>query len=81
MSRDLAARASAWRGDPTLFVREVLRDPETGKPFELYSAEERFLRAALTLTANGRLPFPELVFSAPKKAGKTAHGRYGGRST
>ena len=72
MSKDLAARASAWRGDPALFVREVLRDPETSKPFELYPAQERFLREALTPTADGRLPFPELVFSGPKKTGKTA---------
>ena len=71
MSRDLAARASAWRGDPALFVREVLRDPETSKPFELYPAQERFLREALTPNVDGRLPFPELVFSGPKKTGKT----------
>jgi phage terminase large subunit-like protein len=60
-----------WRRSPEAFVGEVLRDPETGKPFELYPAEERFLREGLTLTADGRLPFPELVFSGPKKTGKT----------
>ncbi|MGA2264291.1 MAG: terminase TerL endonuclease subunit [Acidobacteriota bacterium] len=60
-----------WKADPVAFVREVLRDPETGQPFELYEAEERFLREALTLTPDGRLPFPELVFGAPKKSGKT----------
>jgi phage terminase large subunit-like protein len=38
----------------------------------LYEAQERFLRLALTPGADGRLPFPELVFGAPKKAGKTA---------
>lgn len=61
-----------WRTDPVAFIREVLIDPETGAPFELYPAEVEFLRAALTLTADGRLPYPELVFSAPKKSGKTA---------
>ena len=30
------------------------------------------MREALTLTPDGRLPYPELVFSAPKKSGKTA---------
>src|SRR5438067_12224919 len=68
---DLAALAR-WRADPVAFVREVLRDPETGQPFVLYPAQERFLREALTLTPDGRLRYPELVFSAPKKSGKTA---------
>src|SRR5439155_5210155 len=58
--------------DPVAFIREVLVDPETGEPFVLYEAQERFLREALTLTPDGRLRYPELVFSAPKKSGKTA---------
>ena len=45
--------------------------PETGKPFELSRAQQSFLRRALTLTAEGRLRFPESLFSAPKKSGKT----------
>jgi len=60
-----------WLADPTAFVREVLIDPETGKPFELYPAEELFLRSGFTLTSGGRLPFPELLYSGPKKSGKT----------
>jgi phage terminase large subunit-like protein len=61
-----------WLADPSAFIREVLIDPETGKPFVLYDAEIEFLRRAFTLTADGRLPFPELLFSGPKKTGKTA---------
>ena len=57
-------------GNPIAFA-EALIDPETGLPFELYPAERRFLEEALTLTADGRLPYPELVFSCPKKSGKT----------
>jgi hypothetical protein len=72
MSSELAKRAAKWKGDPVLFIREVLRDPETGKRFELYPAQARFLREALTPTSDGRLPFPEFVFSGPKKSGKTA---------
>jgi len=41
MPRPLAA-------DPVAFVRRVLCDPETGRAFELYPAQERFLREALT---------------------------------
>ena len=61
-----------WKRDPVAFISEVLRDPETGRPFELYPAEVEFLRHAFTLTPDGRLPFPEMLYSAPKKAGKTA---------
>jgi hypothetical protein len=42
-----------WRRDPTAFIKEVLVDPEAGKPFELYPAQERFLREALTPGADG----------------------------
>ena len=61
-----------WRRDPVAFVTEVLVNPETGEPFELYPEQVTFLRTALTLTPGGRLPYTELVFSAPKKSGKTA---------
>ena len=61
-----------WRRDPVSFICEVLVNPETGKPFELYPAEEVFLREALRLTAEGELPYPELLFGAPMKSGKTA---------
>jgi phage terminase large subunit-like protein len=57
--------------DPVAFVREVLVDPETGQPFVLYPVQETFLREALTPGADGRLPYCELVYSCPKKSGKT----------
>jgi hypothetical protein len=58
--------------DPVAFIQSVLIDPETGKPFELYPPQERFLREAFTLGPDGRFLYPELVYSAPKKSGKTA---------
>jgi hypothetical protein len=61
-----------WKRDPIAFIREVLINPETGLPFEFYGEQERFSGSALTLTADGRLPFAELLFSAPKESGKTA---------
>ncbi len=68
----MKALVERWRRDPVAFVVECLRDPQTGKTFALYPAEADFLQRALTLTSDGRLPFPEIVFSAPKKSGKTA---------
>jgi len=49
----------------------MLVDPESGRPSILNRAERRFLRKAFQLTAEGRLRHPELVYSAPKKSGKT----------
>jgi phage terminase large subunit-like protein len=71
MATDLQAHIGRLKRDPIAFIREVLIDPETGKPFELYPAQEVFLREALTVKA-GRLRYPELVYAAPKKSGKTA---------
>jgi hypothetical protein len=69
---DAQEQLETWRSDPIAFVCDFCRNPETGRPFELYPAEVRFLREALTLTAWGQLPYSELVYSAPKKSGKTA---------
>lgn len=60
-----------WRNDPVSFIRDVLVDPETGAGFELYPAQVDFLRRAFTLTPSGRLRYPELIYSTPKKTGKT----------
>lgn len=60
-----------WRRDPVAFIQEVLVDPETGAPFVLNRAEKRFVRRAFALTKDGRLKHPELVYSGPKKSGKT----------
>ena len=66
------SRFNRWKRDPASFIKEALIDPETGKPFELYPAQVRFLREALTPLPDGRLAFPELLYSCPKKSGKTA---------
>jgi phage terminase large subunit-like protein len=58
--------------DPIAFIEQTLIDPESCEPFVLTAAERLFLRHAFELTADGRLRFPELVFAAPKKSGKTA---------
>jgi hypothetical protein len=68
---NLSRAFARWRKDPCSFIREALIDPETSKPFLLYEAQERFLREALTLTPDGRLPFNELIYSCPKKSGKS----------
>jgi hypothetical protein len=64
-------RLALWRRDPVRFIEDVLRDPETLSSFKLYPAQVEFIRRAFTLTVDGRLPYPEMIFSAPKKSGKT----------
>jgi phage terminase large subunit-like protein len=59
------------RDNPAKFIEQVLIDPETGSPFRLLPAEKSFLEYAFKTGADGRLLYPELVFSAPKKSGKT----------
>src|SRR5258708_35499275 len=58
--------------DPVAFIERTLVNPEDGRPFVLTDAERLFLRHAFLLTADGRLRYPELMFSGPKKSGKTA---------
>jgi hypothetical protein len=49
----MASDLLRWRADPAAFVREVLRDPETRKAFQLYPAQETFLRAAFQNQVRG----------------------------
>jgi phage terminase large subunit-like protein len=60
-----------WRANPIAFVEEVLINPETKKPFALLEAEVMFLTHAFTTGADGRLLYPEQIYSCPKKSGKT----------
>ncbi len=62
---------SCYEGDPVAFMRALV-DPETGELFVPYPAQVRFLEEVFTVTEDGRLPFPELVLSAPKKSGMMA---------
>ena len=59
-----------WRSFPIEFIEEALIDPETGLPFVLLPAERDFLTHAFKLDANGRMLYPELIYSAPKKSAR-----------
>jgi hypothetical protein len=66
-----ASAIERWRCQPVEFIEEVLRDPETRQPFILLEAEKRFIGHAFQTDDDGRLIYPEQVFAAPKKSGKT----------
>ena len=60
-----------WRRNPTAFI-EQLRDPEhDNEHFKLLPAEREFLKYALATDRDGRLLYPELIYGAIKKSGKT----------
>jgi phage terminase large subunit-like protein len=61
-----------WQREPTSFITEICRDPETGKPFDLLPAQRQFFSHAYKFNGDGRLRYPEQVFACPKKSGKTA---------
>jgi phage terminase large subunit-like protein len=65
-----AVTLARWREAPETFV-ECLIDPETGRGFVLLPAEREFLKHCFKTGDNGRLLYPDLVYSAPKKTGKT----------
>jgi phage terminase large subunit-like protein len=67
-----AAALRRWRRQPARFVEEVMHCPETSEPYRLMPAERRFLEHAFRTDASGRLLYPEQLFAAPKKSGKTA---------
>jgi hypothetical protein len=60
-----------WRREPVSFIAEIMRDPETSRPFVLLDAERAFLQHAYQTDESGRLVFPEQLYGAPKKSGKT----------
>jgi phage terminase large subunit-like protein len=65
---------SRWRADPATFIEEVLVNPDTGVLFELLPAERTFMRYMFMTDADGRLIYTDLIFSCPKKSGKTTLG-------
>jgi phage terminase large subunit-like protein len=60
-----------WRSNPTYFIQEALRHPETKQPFILYPEQIVFLGEAFRRTPDGRMQHTEQTFSAGKKSGKT----------
>lgn len=68
--RSARTKVETYLGRPLDFIRQLV-DPETKRPFVLYPAQERFLAEVLTLDGEGRAPYPEAIYSAPKKSGKT----------
>jgi hypothetical protein len=61
-----------WKVNPTSFIFEVLRNPKTGKSFELFDAQKQWFEHCWQLRDDGRLLYPEQCIGWIKKTGKTA---------
>lgn len=62
-----------YRADLVKFAGEQFYIPETGKPIKLLPHQKKILRLAFT-PKRGKMPYSTIVYSAPKKSGKTAIG-------
>jgi Phage Terminase len=71
VSRIADGALERWRQDASSFFAEVLLNPETALPFVLLPAERQFLAHAFARLASGKLKYPELIYSCPKKSGKS----------
>ena len=58
--------------DVVAFIDERLQKTELGQPFRLMDHQRDILREAFTFEADGRLRYDTIVYSCPKKSGKTA---------
>jgi phage terminase large subunit-like protein len=57
--------------DVVAFIDERVQKTELGQPFRLMDHQREILREAFTFDADGRLRFDTIVYSCPKKSGKT----------
>ena len=69
-----ALALARWRRDPVAFITEALINPQTERPFQLFGAERIFLKHAFTPTADGDLPYRDILWSCIKKSGKSTFG-------
>jgi phage terminase large subunit-like protein len=56
---------------PVTFIEKYVRKSELGKPFKLFPHQREILNLAFTFDKNGKLPYDTVIFSCPKKSGKT----------
>ncbi len=57
--------------DIVAFIDDLVQRNELGKPFRLFDHQREVLRVAFPFDARGRLPYDTVVWSTPKKEGKT----------
>jgi hypothetical protein len=59
-----------WRREPAAFITEVMRDPETGRPFDLLQAELCFLKHCFRTNDGAGYAIPSRYTARPRRAVK-----------
>ena len=57
--------------DPVAFLDRYITRNELGQPFQLLPHQREVLRLAFAFDQHGRLPWDTVIYSCPKKSGKT----------
>ena len=56
---------------PITFIDKLVRRNELGQPFALMDHQREILKLAFDFDSNGKLPYDTIIWSCPKKSGKT----------
>jgi phage terminase large subunit-like protein len=64
-------RLARYRTDVVMFVDDYLPRNELGQPWCLEPHQRAILHQAFTFDHDGRLPYDTIIYSCPKKSGKT----------
>ena len=56
---------------PVKFISKLIKKNELGQPFKLFPFQEEILNLAFAFDEDGRLAYDTVIFSCPKKSGKT----------
>ncbi len=63
-----------WKNDIVKFAETEYILPETEKPIKLMEHQKRVLRDCFTRDKKGKFPYDTVIYSAPKKSGKSEIG-------
>ena len=61
-----------WQREPISFIEQILRNPQTNKPFELFPAQRQWFKHCWQLRDDGRLEYGEQLIGWPKRPAKAA---------
>ncbi len=60
-----------YRRDVVAFIDDLIKVNERGKPFRLFDHQRKILRLGFAFDRDGHLPWKTIIYSCPKKSGKT----------
>ena len=56
---------------PTTFIDRLIKKNELGQPFKLFAFQREILELAFAFDENGKLSYDTILYTCPKKSGKT----------